>query len=64
MAWMIPNGIVLPVAIRGGQLSWSRGDEPAGRIGCTCDMFDPEQSSLMLQFALIDHACGEARDFT
>lgn len=64
LAWMIRKGLAEPGAIRGGTLSWSRGDEPAGRIGYTADMFDPEQARLVLQYAVTDRDSGEARNYT
>ncbi|NCP14139.1 MAG: hypothetical protein GW858_08260 [Sphingomonadales bacterium] len=62
LAWMIRKRLALPGAIRGGDLSWTRGDQPAGRIGFTCDMRDPEQATLVLQYTITESS--ETRDYT
>lgn len=62
IAWMIRKGLALPGAIRGGTLSWSRGDQPAGRISYTADMFDPDQARLVLQYTITESS--ETRDYT
>lgn len=63
LAWMIRAGKAVPGAYRSGTLSWSRGDQPAGRIGYTCDMRGPESGELVLQYTITDHWGGDARDF-
>lgn len=61
---MIRKGLAVPGEIRGGTLSWSRGDEPAGRVGYICDMCDPDNATLALKYTVTDNASGEARDYT
>lgn len=63
LAWMIRKGMATPGAYTSGSLSWSRGDSPAGRIGYTCDMRDPENAVLVLQYTITEHGGGNARDF-
>lgn len=60
IAWMIRKGLALPGAIRGGTLSWSRGDQPSGRISYTADMFDPDHSRLVLQYTITER--GEVQE--
>jgi hypothetical protein len=62
IAWMIRKGLAAPGSIQSGTLSWSRGDQPAGRIGYTCDMIDPEQATLVLQYTITESS--ETRDYT
>jgi|694.fasta_scaffold151398_3 hypothetical protein len=62
IAWMIRKGLALPGAIRGGTLSWSRGDQPSGRISYTADMFDPDHSRLVLQYTITER--GEVQEYT
>jgi hypothetical protein len=62
LAWMIRKRYAVPGEMRGGQLSWSRGDEPAGRIGYTCDMIDPDNATLVLQYTITESS--ETRDYT
>lgn len=62
IAWMIRKGLAMPGAIRGGTLSWSRGDQPAGNISYTADMFDPEHAALVLRYTITESS--EKRDYT
>jgi hypothetical protein len=50
MAWMIRHGQAAPGHWRSGQLTWSRGGEPSGSVGFTCDMTDPDAGELVLRF--------------
>lgn len=62
LAWMIRKRLAIPGAIRGGTLSWSRGDQPAGNISYTADMFDPEHAALVLRYTITESS--EKRDYT
>jgi len=62
IAWMIRKRLAVPGAIRGGTLSWSRGDQPAGNISYTADMFDPEHAALVLKYTITENS--EKRDYT
>lgn len=62
LAWMIRKRNAVPGEIRSGQLSWSRGDQPAGRIGYTCDLRDPDNATLVLQYTFTDGASGAVSD--
>lgn len=50
IAFMIRNGMAEPGYRRSGNLSWNRGGEPAGDIGYSCDMRDPDAGELVLRF--------------
>lgn len=50
IAWMIRHGFAVPGSWRSGQLTWSRGGEPYGSVGYSCDMTDPEAGELVLRF--------------
>ena len=63
LAWMIRKRMAVPGEYRFGTLSWSRGDNPAGTIGFTCDMRDPDNAALMLQYTTTDNASRKTRDF-
>lgn len=45
-----------------GSLSWRRGDQPAGRIGYTCDLRDPDDATLVLRYTITESS--EKRDYT
>lgn len=45
-----------------GSLSWTRGDQPAGRIGYTCDLRDPDDATLVLRYTITESS--ETRDYT
>jgi len=50
IAWMIGKGFAVPGAHMAGQLHWTRGGEPSGDIGYSCDMTDPDAGELVLRF--------------
>jgi len=62
IAWMIRKRFAIPGAILSGTLSWSRGDEPAGNISYTADMFDPQHAALVLKYTITESS--EKRDYT
>lgn len=61
IAWMIRHGQAVPGHWRAGQLNWSRGGEPSGSVGYSCDMTDPEASELVLRFTT-GAARGDPKD--
>jgi hypothetical protein len=63
LAWMIRKGMAVPGGYRSGTLSWTRGNDPAGRIGYSCDMRDPDSAELVLQYTITDRENGETRDY-
>lgn len=63
LGWMIRKRLAVPGEYRSGTLSWTRGDNPAGTIGFTCDLRDPDSAALVLHYTITDNASGEARDF-
>jgi hypothetical protein len=63
LAWMIRKGLAVPGAYRSGTLSWTCGNDPAGRIGFTCDMREPDSGELVLQYTITDRWGDDARDY-
>lgn len=50
LAWMLRTGHAREGSIIMGSLSWSRGDQPSGRIGYTAKMAAPGEERLELSF--------------
>jgi hypothetical protein len=47
-----------------GVLSWSCGDQPAECVVYTCDLRDPDDATLVLQYTITDHDSSEVSDCT
>lgn len=61
---MLRRGFAVDGRFTSGSLSWSRGDRPAGSVGCKCDMRDPDAATLVLDYTFTDGRTGEKRDYT
>jgi hypothetical protein len=63
IAWMLRRGFAKVGQSITGNLSWSRGDQPAGNVGYTCDLRDPDKATLVLFYTITDNRSGEEREY-
>lgn len=63
IAWMLRRGFAADGEFTSGNLSWTRGDTPAGNIGYACNMRDPDDAALVLRYTFTDNRTGETREY-
>jgi len=64
IAWMFRRGYLVDGRHMSGSLSWSRGDMPAGSIGYSCNLSDPDDATLVLNYPFTDDRTGQKSDYT
>ena len=63
LAWMMRTGRAREGSLCHGSLYWTCGGEPSGNIRYACEMGDPENAELRLNFMVGDRWSGEKRHY-